>query len=300
MTILIGTSENGGTFHTQGRAIAELLNRRDGPGGNVAVTTSDTASVGNARALEAGEINFGCMASNWIGRALAATPPFESPIDIRMVAPLNAGPLFFIAQAGSGLRAVDDIRGKRLAIGLEHSGMTQHVRTMFGVLGLSFDDFTPVWLGFADGADALAAGEVDAQFQCPIPNRVMTDLSERADIRVLSFAPDQIALLLAEVPYYRRVTMPAGEFRGLDTDSEQIGVLNVLVTHASADDAVVGRVARAMCDGAAELAGLNPLFQGLGDLFEPLRSEGAAALEPGGVPLHPGALAAYRSGGYIS
>jgi TRAP-type uncharacterized transport system substrate-binding protein len=44
---------------------------------------------------------------------------------------------------------------------------------------------------------------------------------------------------------------------------------------------------------------MNLLFKGLKDLFEPLRSKGAAALEFGGVPLHPGAIRAYREAGWL-
>jgi len=36
------------------------------------------------------------------------------------------------------------------------------------------------------------------------------------------------------------------------------------------------------------------------ELFEPLRSQGRAALEFGGVPLHPGALRAYREVGLLT
>ena len=50
----------------------------------------------------------------------------------------------------------------------------------------------------------------------------------------------------------------------------------------------------------AELARRNPLFEGLAGLFEPLRHHGAAALEFGGVPLHPGALRAYRDAGLLT
>ena len=42
------------------------------------------------------------------------------------------------------------------------------------------------------------------------------------------------------------------------------------------------------------------LFQGLDALFEPLRADGPAALQPGGVALHAGAEAAYRELGYLS
>jgi TRAP transporter TAXI family solute receptor len=177
--------------------------------------------------------------------------------------------------------------------------MTQHVRVMCDALGMSFDDFEPAWLGFADGADALVAGEVDAQFQCPIPNAVMTELSRRADIAVLPLADDQIARLLAAVPYYRRVTMQKGAFRGLEADCDQIGVLNVLVTHARTDYEMVKYVAHSMCEHAHELEIINPLFRGLPSLFEPMRQDGAEAMEHGGVALHDGAVVAYREAGYL-
>ena len=38
---------------------------------------------------------------------------------------------------------------------------------------------------------------------------------------------------------------------------------------------------------------------GLRDLFQPLKTDGAKALEFGGVSLHPGAVRAYREAGYL-
>ena len=119
------------------------------------------------------------MASNWIGRAKNGEAPFAQAIDLRMVAPMNAGPLFFIARADSDLRTVRDVRGRRLVVGPQMSGMAQHARVILGALGLTFDDITPLYLDFAAGAEALVRGEADAQLQCPIPNKVMTALAER-------------------------------------------------------------------------------------------------------------------------
>ncbi len=296
MTLRIGSSEPGGTFFTQCAAIAAIL---AGDGTEVVVETADTASVGNAIGLEEDRLDFGCMASNWIGRARTGSPPFADPIDLRIVAPLNAGPLFFVTLADAALPDIAALKGKRVAVGLEHSGMTQHVRTMFDALGMSFDDIEPAWLGFADGADALVAGDVDAQFQCPIPNAVMTALSHKVDIAVLPMADGQIERMLAAVPYYRRVTMRGGALRGLETDCDQIGVLNVLVTHARADRDIVRYVANSMCEHAHDLELLNPLFHGLPALFNPLQRDGADAFEHGGVALHEGAAAAYRDAGYL-
>ena len=297
MTLRIGTSERDGTFHSQGRALKAILDRHPqlAP---VEVLESKSASVDNARRLAAGEIEFGFMASNWIGRAMSGEAPFVEPIDLRMAAPMNAGPLFFIARAATPIRSVGELRGKRVSVGLATSGMVQHVHAIFGALGLSFADFTPVYLDFATGADALAAGTVDAQFQCPIPNQVMTDLAARVDLQVVPYAPGEIEQVL-RVPFYRPTIMRARSIRGLEDDVAQISVVNVLATHARVAAATVREVVAAVIEGAGELGRLNPLFVGLSDLFEPLRRQGRAALEFGGVPLHDGALRAYREAGLL-
>ena len=94
--------------------------------------------------------------------------------------------------------------------------------------------------------------------------------------------------------------MRKGAIRGLDADVEQAAVVNVLVTHARVADAKVQAVTSAILAARDELPRLNALFNGLGELFAPLRSEGARALEFGGVALHPGAVAAYRAAGLLT
>jgi len=298
MAVRIGTSEHGGTFYTQGAALAELFNRRRSENDRCVVQTTD-ASIHNAEQLDRGELEFGFMASNWIGRAKDATPPFTKKIALRMVAAANAGPMFFVKLATSPLKSIADFKGKRIAIGTKGSGMEQHAHTIFGVLGVSFDSFTPVHMGFAEGADALIAGQIDAQFHPPIPNQVMRDLSQRADVRVVPYAQEQLEKILAAVPSYRRVTMEKGIFRGVTDDIPQVGVVNVLVTHERIPEPIVYDMATAIAGNLDMLPEMNPLFKGIRDLFQPLTTQGAAAFEFGGVMLHPGAMRAYRDAGWL-
>jgi uncharacterized protein len=297
--VRIGTAERDSTFLSQGLALKTVLDRNPALA-PVEVSTSAHASVDNANRLQSGDIDFGFMASNWIGRAKAGEAPFAQAIDLRMVAPMNAGPLFFIARADSALRSVRDVRGRRLVVGPEKSGMAQHARVILGTLGMTCDDVTPLYLDFAAGADALARGDADAQLQCPIPNKVMTALAERVLIRVLPYAPDDLDTVLRAVPFYRRTVMRQGAIRGLDADVAQAAVVNVLVTHARVAEDKVKDVAFAIFSARDELPRLNSLFDSVGELFEPLRTDGASALEFGGVTLHPGAISAYRSAGLLA
>ena len=92
----------------------------------------------------------------------------------------------------------------------------------------------------------------------------------------------------------------AGREPDRDALAAQIAVVNVLATHARVAEATVREVVAAVIEGAIELGRLNPLFVDLPDLFAPLRRQGRAALEFGGVPLHPGTLRAYREAGLLS
>ena len=291
--VRIGTAERDSTFLSQGLTLKTVLDREPALA-PVVVSTSAHASIENASRLHSDDIDFGFMASNWIGRAKNGEAPFAEKIELRMVAPMNAGPLFFITRFESALRTARDLRGRRLVVGPERSGMAQHARVILGALGLTFDDLMPVFLDFAAGAQALDHGEVDAQLQCPIPNKVMTALDQGVLLRVLPYAPGDLDAVLGAVPFYRRTTMHKGAIRALTDDVEQPAVVNVLVTHARVDVGKVGDVTSAIIRARRELPRLNPLFAGMEELFAPLRWNSARqVLEFGGVALHRGASAAY-------
>lgn len=299
MALTIGTSEAGGTFYTQGEAIATIFNETRPIDDTCAIKTSQ-ASIDNANRLDAGEIEFGFMASNWVPRAVNGAPPFVRRIPLRMASPANAGPIFFVALETSSITTMAQLKGKRVTVGPRESGMTQHAQTILETLGIFFEDFTPLFLSFAEGANALVRGEADVQFQCPIPNRVMTELSQRANVRVVPYGPGEIDRVLARVPFYRPVIMKKGAFRGVSEDIRQLAVVNVLVTLDRVPDSTVYALTKTVIENAGALAERNPLFEGLGELYEALRTEGRDAVEIGGVPLHPGALRAYRDTGYLS
>jgi TRAP-type uncharacterized transport system substrate-binding protein len=167
-------------------------------------------------------------------------------------------------------------------------------------LGVSFDDFTPVYHSFEDGGKALEAGEVDGQWQCPYPHQVMSDLAARMDVCMLSYAPDDLAAVLGQINFYRPANVPAGFFRGVARATDQLAVVNIICAHKNTDAKTVRKFVKTILSNLYEIAGMNPLFAALADLFEPLQTEGSTALEFGGAPSHPGALEVDKNAGYLS
>jgi TRAP transporter TAXI family solute receptor len=300
MPIRIGTGERGGTFHTQGLALKHALERDPSIPAIEVVESPSGISIENANRLHAGEIDFGFVSAPWVAAAKQGKPPFDHPIDLRVAAPMNVGPNFFVARADSGLRKVSDLRDRKVAVGLPSGGMAQHAEAVFAALGIASQDLERVHVDFARGAEMLAAGEVDAQYQCPVPNRVMRDLAERVPVRVLAYDPPHLDAALKSIPQDRPVIMPKGAFRGVDEDLPQLGVVNLLVTHAHVDPDTVRHLVRAIVSAAIDLGRLDPLFEGLTGLFDALKSRRRAALELDGIELHAGAVRAYAEAGLLT
>jgi len=129
---------------------------------------------------------------------------------------------------------------------------------------------------------------------------VMSDIADRFDVRVLEYGGGQLEKVIKEAGFYRRATMKKGAFRGLKTDTQQVGVLNVITTHARVEEGVVREIVSNMLQGTELLSEAVPLYQGLNLLFDELKINGSSTFEPDGVPLHPGARSAYQSAGFLT
>jgi uncharacterized protein len=292
----IGTAEHSSTFEAQGFALQSILGGPD----KVEIINPSSASIENAQSLDKGVIDYGFMAANWIGLARQGLAPFTHPIDLRLVAPMNAGPMFFIARADSGLKNVRDLAGKKVAVGTRMSGIAQHARSLFDALDLHASGLEQIFVDFETGAAMLARGDIDAQLQCPIPNKVMSALDHNVDLCVLGYHDDDMKKVVTRYSIYRTTLMRKGQLRALHEDIMQPAVINVLVTHArqSIDD--VAYMTSHIYRHRHDLPQICALFGDMNALFEPARTQGPLALVFEGVALHEGARQAYRTLGLFS
>ena len=293
-SIRIGVSEKGGTFFSQGMALKSVLKGVSGLPKIEIVESPVGASIENALRLEQGEIDFGFVSAPWVAAACMGKQPFTSAIDLKTVAPMNLGPNFFVTSARTGLHSVSDLKGKKVAVGLRSGGMVPHAEAVFAAIGFKPDDIERVYVGFSEGAEMLARGQVDAQWQCPFPNDVMTRLTELTEIRVLVYSDQQLDSALKEIPYDQPTWIEKEQLRGVQTSSRQLGVLNLLVTHARTEPALVEALCSAIISSAEFLGEKIGLFSGLPNLIRKVQT-GSMPLEFDNVRLHPGAVTALRS-----
>jgi TRAP transporter TAXI family solute receptor len=294
----IASSDILSTFQAQAQDLGSIL-VEEGVAPEVEVLTT-TGSAMNAEMVARGDAEIGFMASNWVPRAIEGGAPFTSPAPVAIVAPLNAGPIFFVTRADSPLSTVADLKGKRVAVGHRDSGMAQHTFNLLRTFGWGEDGMDLAFISTFDGGDALANGEIDAQLQAPIPSTHFTELCSRMDIKVLPFGPGQIDTVCDAIPFYFPAQVPADFVPGLETDEPAVGVLNVIVAAADAAPDLVEAISAAYIRRATDLGTRNPLFRGLAQLLEGARGHGREALAPAGTPLHGAAEGAFRAAGLLS
>lgn len=290
-TVTIATSEQDSTFHHQAMALGEIW-REEGLT-DQATPLFTGGSVENAHLVADGKADFGCMAANWLPLAATGKPPFRAPLAVRLLTPINTGPLFFVAAASSPLRSFADLKGKRVALGVENSGMVQHIHSQFRALGLSLETVQPVYVNASEGGEMLIAGKVDAVWQMPIPNVHFTKLAKRLPLRVLPFSADERKRIMDAVPYYADAVIPKGAFPGHDQDVITPGVINILAVHANAPDDRIYQLTRAVISRAKDLAARNPLFLGLDKLLAEAPKRIIPVLEKAGAHQHKGAQRAF-------
>jgi hypothetical protein len=297
--ISIGTNIVGSTFFEQGNVIADTF-KTHGVFEQIHVLNTDVTRQEGAGRLIPGDIEFGLCASNWVPRLTEGAPPFSRSYDVRMVAPLNVGAPFFVVREDCEINTFNDILGKRVAVGPRDGGMTQHMKLILQALGYSFDDIDPVYVEFDKGTEGLLTGDVDVMWQVPVPNHIMTGIEKRLSVRVVEYGPGQLSSILQAVPLYRHAIIEQDLIKGLKSDTEQIGVLNVIITNADVATETVFQFVSAYIKAAKELGDKLEVFRKLKSLIEEIEGRGPQVFEPGGVQFHPGAWAAYKQAGLLT
>lgn len=234
----IATGGTAGTYYPIGGAIAEVLNK-DAQGVN-ASAQSTGASVANINMLKDGQVDMAIVQNDITYYALNGTDMFDKKIEnLRGIASLYPETCQFVTLTSSGINSIEDLKGKRVAVGAAGSGVEGNVRQILKAYGMTYDDIEEQFLSFAEGAAALKDGNVDvACLTAGYPTASVQDVASQKEIKLIPLAEDKINTLIAEYPFYTKTTVPAGSYQGVNEDVPTVSVMAILiVSDKMTDDA---------------------------------------------------------------
>ena len=253
----MGTGGTAGTYYAFGGVLGQYI--KNYAGIDVTVVSSD-GSKANIEFIDAGDYQLGTVQSDVMAYAWAGTRSFESngKIDsFRVVAGLYAEAVQLITMDPS-IKSVADLAGKSVSIGAPGSGVYFNAIDILAAAGLTEADINPQYMSFADSADGLKDGKIDAAFiVAGAPTAAITELTTTNSAYLVPIDGAVAEALFAASPFYTAYTIPAGTYAGQDADVTTVTVKATLIVSASASEDDVYNLCKAIFENTAAIAAEN-------------------------------------------
>ena len=274
----------GGTFQYFSNGIATRLSKNID---NLEVSNMASAgSLENLRRVNSGDADFGIVYSGdtYLGRNGKLTQDTREYKNVKAMAYLYGAPAHLIVKADSGINKVEDLAGKRVAVGGPGSGAAGAAQRYFTSLGL-WDKMNVEFIGYSKAAAALGDNLIDAMWVfAGFPNSSVIQAAASNKIKLLNVVEaGEKAGFFKEYPFYTNLVIPANTYSGVDYDtpSFQDSALWVAGDHVNADV-----VYKALADIYSK--------EGLGYMVKVKSTAKSMSVESGlnGIvtPVHPGAI----------
>ena len=254
----IATGGTAGAYYPIGNAISEIINK------NVEGVTSSAqstgASVANINMLAEGQIEMAIVQNDIAYYAVNGQNMFDKKCEnLRGIASLYPETFQFVTTVESGIMTVEDLKGKRVAVGVKGSGVEANVRQILQVYDLSYDDIDEQFLSFAEAANALKDGTIDvACVTAGYPTPSVQDVASQKNIRIIPLDENKITMLTIDFPFYTRAVIPEGVYQGFDREVSTVNVMAILVATDKMSDIDGYNITRAIFNNTDKLSASHP------------------------------------------
>jgi len=295
--VTIGTGGVTGVYYPTGGSICRLVNKGRKVHGIRCSVESTGGSVYNLNTIRAGELDMGVAQSDWQYHAYHGTSSKfkdQGPNkELRAVFSVHPEPFTVVARKDSGIKTFADLKGKRVNIGNPGSGQRGTMEVLMKALGWSKADFKLASeLKSAEHSKALCDNKIDAfVFTIGHPSGNIKEATTSCKSILINVTGPEIDKLVAENAFYRKATIPAGMYRGTDTDTKTFGVGATFVSSTDVPEDVIYNVVKAVFENFDQFKKLHPCFKVLKK--EEMIKDGLSA------PLHKGAIKYYKEAGLM-
>ena len=294
--VTIGTGGVTGVYYAAGGAICRLVNKDRAKHGIRCSVESTGGSVFNVNTIKAGELDLGFTQSDVQYNGVKGVGQFKDagPMgDLRAVFAVHPEPFTVVARKEANIGKFEDFKGKRFTVGNPGSGTRSSAEELLAAMGWTLGDFSLASELKADEhGPALCDGKVDGFiYGVGHPSANIQDPTTSCGAKLVSLTGPVIDKLVADKPYYAKVTIPAGLYPNNPQATPTYGVLATVVASAKTPPETVYQVTKAVFDNFDEFKKLHPALANLSP--QNMIKDGLSA------PLHEGAVRYYKEKGWM-
>ena len=256
-TMTMGTGGTAGTYYAYGGILGQYI--KNNAGINVTVVSTD-GSKANIQGIDAGDYQLATVQSDVMAYAWEGTRAFEEDGKVdsfRVVAGLYAEAIQLVTM-DPDIKTVADLAGKSVSIGAPGSGVYFNAVDVLEAAGLSEQDIKPQYQSFADSADALKDGKIDAAFiVAGAPTPAITELCTTNDAYLVPIDGEIADKLMESSPFYTVYDIPAETYPGQTEAVKTITVKATLIVDANASEDDVYKITAAIFDNIEAISKEN-------------------------------------------
>jgi TRAP transporter TAXI family solute receptor len=253
----MGTGGTSGTYYGYGGVLGQYITNNAGI--NVTVVSTD-GSKANIQGINAGNYQLGTVQSDVMSYAWDGTRAFEKEGKIdsfRTVAGLYAEAVQLVTM-DANIKSVADLKGKSVSIGAPGSGVYFNAVDVLAAAGLTEADIKAQYQSFADSADALKDGKIDAAFiVAGAPTPAITELCSTNNAYLVPIDGEIAEKMMKECPFYTVYNVPAGTYKGQTADVKTVTVKATLIVNADASEEDVYKLTAAIFDNIDAITAEN-------------------------------------------
>ncbi len=247
-TMTMGTGGTAGTYYGYGGVLGNQIKSAAGITVNVVSTDGSKANI---LGIDAGNYQLGTVQSDVMDYGWNGLRTFEKEGKIesfRVVGGLYAEAVQLVTM-NPEIKTVADLRGKKVSIGAAGSGVYFNAMDVLEAAGLKETDIVPQYQSFADSADNLKDGKIDAAFiVAGAPTPAIQELSATSNVYIIPIDGDIATKVMEKSPFYATYTIPAGTYEGQTADITTVTIKATLIVSANASEDDVYRLTKAIFD----------------------------------------------------
>ena len=248
------TGGTSGTYYGFSGVIANVLNEK--LGGKLNITVESTgASKANVQMVDSGDADIAIVQNDVMYYAYTATDLFagEAPIT-SFSAVCSCYPEYVQILAKKDITSIEQLAGKNVSVGDAGSGTEFNAKQILGAYGLSFNDIKVSNQSFADSADSLKNGTIDAAFVVAgYPTTAVTELATNFDFNLLAVDADHAAKLQSDYGFYYYGVIPGGTYKGVDEDVPAVAVMATIIASNKVSEDTVYSFLKGLFDYKADI-----------------------------------------------
>ena len=294
--VTIATATPGTIDNPVGNAICRLYNLTDNAKKGSCVAVSSDGSMANIGLIRSGASTAGLVQSDVAYAAYRGEGPFAATgpdAELRTLMALHSQSFTVVARADGGILSFQDLRGKRIGIGMSGAGFSLTRDVVLGFYGWKISDLErALELGPTNQDLALCNNSVDAIiFEAGHPDGLTQAATIECKATLVPVSGSPIERLLALYPYYVASVIPGGLYAGNPRAVPTFGMRVLLVISARQPSDLAYAVVKAVFENFDDFRRLHPV------LFV-LKAQDLVPSDAV-MPIHPGAMAYYREAGLL-